>query len=340
MAVPTITSVSPSFGPPTGGHLLEVVGTGFRLPTVPPTTGPVPALPIPVRVIVGGVESARVVVASDTRLFVETPKRVLVESNGRPIDDPVAVDVVVENIDDDGVLIPGETVTSTDAYEYRRIDLSFDTPSDLSRLVDRLLDLFASEVLSNSMIDSHTDFDPVVSDGRQFTEVAKLPAVVLTGPQLAENSFFRRWVDPVVELAGDEFRQQRRPKYNDVTFDILAITNNDRELINLVTLIDTFMDNNKVIDLDGVSYEMDFTRGSEMSVIKQSNNQLNSNIRTAKGQLVIRGFNSFGFAGVTDHGTRAVGAKVADDVTLDSTEQIGTDLPASHGASMRSPGDC
>ena len=107
----------------------------------------------------------------------------------------------------------------------------------------------------------------------------------------------------------------RRPKYNDVVFDILAITNNELELVNLVALIDAFMDNNKVITLDGVDYEMDFVEGADMDVIKQSNQQLNSNIRTAKGEMVIRGFNMLGFAGVVDHGTVDVGAKLVDDVT-------------------------
>lgn len=339
MPVPTLTAVSPAFGPPTGGHLVELTGTNFRLPTPPAATGPVPPRPIPVRVTFDGIESPRVLVISDTRLMAETPKRLLVDGDGRPVTDPLAVDVVVENVDDDGVLIPTETVTLADGYEYRRIDLSFENPSDLSRMVDRLLDLFTSEVLPNTISDVNTDFDSSVGDDRDYTEVAELPAVVLTGPQLSENTFYRRWVDPVVELSGDEFREQRRPKYNDLTFDVLVITDNQRQLINLIALIDTFMDNNKFVDLDDVRYEMDFVPGSDMAVLKQSNNQLNSNIRTAKGQLLIRGFNMFGFAGVENHGTRDVGARVADDVTLGSTEQTSTDLPASHGAGLRSPGD-
>lgn len=339
MAIPTITSISPNTGPPTGAHLVEIIGTNFRLPTAPPATGIVPVAPTPVRVSFDGVVSSRVLVASDTRLFAETPKKILVQANGRPIEDPLAVDVLVENIDDLGVLIPTEEVTEVDGYTYARIDLSFDTPSDLSRLGDALIDLWRSEVLENTVFGQNTDFDSDTTDGMQFVDIASVPACILTGPRLAENLFFRRWDDEEVTTTGTEFKIVRRPKYNDVSFDILAITNNDRQLVNLIALIDAFMDNNKFLTFGGCPYEMDFVEGADMSVIKQSS-QLNSNIRTAKGELLIRGFNMSGFAGVTDHDTKDVGDALDDRVTLESTEQIGSDLPASHGASRRSPGEC
>ena len=338
MPIPTVTAVSPATGPPTGGHLIEITGTNFRPPTAPPATGVVPVRPASVRVFFDGVVSPRVLVASDSRIFAETPKRSFVDAEGRPTVSPAAVDVVVENIDDTGVLIPTETVTESAGYTYQQVDISFDNNSDLGRFVDTLIDLWRSEVLPNTVLGQNTDFDSSTGDGLQIVDVAELPAVVLTGPDMSENTFFRTHHGEEVTLVGNEFKIVRRSKSNDLQFSILAITNNDRQLLNLMALIDNFMDNNKFVLFDTVLYEMDFDVGSDMAVVKQANKQLNSNIRTAKGELVVLGFNMSGFAGVVDHDTVGVGAELADVVTLEGTEQVGSDLPPSHGAGRRSPG--
>ena len=62
MAVPTITTIAPSTGTPAGGQAVEITGTNFRLPSAPPATGPVAALPSPVEVLFDGVASPNVAV--------------------------------------------------------------------------------------------------------------------------------------------------------------------------------------------------------------------------------------------------------------------------------------
>lgn len=54
MTVPTITTVTPSAGPTGGRTLIHVVGTGFRLPDPPPSTGVVPVPGPTVRVDIDG----------------------------------------------------------------------------------------------------------------------------------------------------------------------------------------------------------------------------------------------------------------------------------------------
>src|SRR5262245_21793692 len=118
MADPTITSITPAAGPTRGKNLIEIIGTGFRVPDLPsPTNGPAEPAPPGVRVLFDASVSPRTLVASDTRLFVEVPTSPL--ENVAPMFAEGSVDVVVQNIDEDGLLIPGEEVTSTDGYAYR-----------------------------------------------------------------------------------------------------------------------------------------------------------------------------------------------------------------------------
>jgi hypothetical protein len=111
MAVPTITSVTPSTVW-TGGQLVVVTGTNLRLPPDPPVsaTGPLPD-PLPtVGVLVGSVEAKAVDVLSATMLSCNVPA-------ADPSPAPVAM--VVRNLDDAGVPIPGESATLAAAVTSR-----------------------------------------------------------------------------------------------------------------------------------------------------------------------------------------------------------------------------
>src|SRR5579862_273272 len=127
MAVPTVSAVAPS---PiwTGGQLVTITGSNFRLPTVPSYAldGPYPD-PLPtVAVTIGGVAAATVRVKDAGTLEVMAPAH-----------DPGAADVTVQNLDDSGTAIPGETVTAAGAVTYSRPALT-DTP-DFTRLVRQVV---------------------------------------------------------------------------------------------------------------------------------------------------------------------------------------------------------
>src|SRR3990167_7876709 len=139
MAIPTFTSITPATGPTGGRNLVTIVGTGFRTWPAPPALGPVPPPPAfgpapataaPVRVTFDGEAALSVAVVSSTTLkVVAPPYRGNSEaspthpSDGSPPLPLPATDVIITNVDDAGVAIPGEMVTAADAYLYARTAL-------------------------------------------------------------------------------------------------------------------------------------------------------------------------------------------------------------------------
>lgn len=91
MAVPTVTSISPSSGHAGGRAIVEMIGTGFQLEPDPdvsdPDTVPLPEPAPPVRVTFGSREAPEVRVWSSTRMWVLTPK-------GDPFDQATSWDSV------------------------------------------------------------------------------------------------------------------------------------------------------------------------------------------------------------------------------------------------------
>src|SRR5262249_54588382 len=126
MAVPSITSVTPSSGPTGGSLLVEIAGAGFRPPDPPPATGPVPASILTVRVVVGAQPARAVRVIAADRLSCVLPAA-----------DAGPVDVTVQNLDAAGAPIPGEETTLVGGFTFILERL---TPeSDLARLVRTLI---------------------------------------------------------------------------------------------------------------------------------------------------------------------------------------------------------
>src|SRR5262245_23027235 len=99
MAVPSISSITPSSGPTGGSLLVEIAGDGFRLPT----SSDVPS----VRMLIGGRAGRDVRVLAVDRLTCLAPAA-----------DAGSVDVTLQNLDADGVVVPGEEVTAAQAFTY------------------------------------------------------------------------------------------------------------------------------------------------------------------------------------------------------------------------------
>ncbi len=100
-----------------------------------------------------------------------------------PPSDPGSVSMVVANLDDAGVPIPGETATKLNAVTYARPDLSAE--DDGSRVERALQRLLKRQVLDNVLkLGISPDFGdaPFV-----VTEQASYPGLVLTGPRCRED---------------------------------------------------------------------------------------------------------------------------------------------------------
>jgi hypothetical protein len=287
MATPTITSIQPAHGPSSGQTLLMIAGTGMRLPPAPPANGPTAGgLPQTVAIRIGGMPATRVLVreAGGTIATCLTPPGT-----------PGPADILLQNLDGAGEPIAGEAVLLPSAFTYERPALA--TESSLTRLIRTLLRALKAQVIENVNLTVHTDFDASPEDGLHLAAVARLPALVLAGPELRQNRAYSMNQQPVRALRDAEgFAVHRVPYTVDVGFTLIGITDRTAELINLMNLCTLFLHKNKHLvmardpndpDAGHVAYEMDFAPGGQFQVRSQPNE---SNVRHFVGELVIRGF--------------------------------------------------
>lgn len=344
MPVPTVLTVSPTTGTPTGGQLVEITGTNFRLPTTPAAdVVPAPAAPPSVRVTFGGTASSRVDVISETRLLVNVPSRVLPYDINGVTDSSETVDIVVENIDDSGVLIPTETVTQASAYTYTRPGISYDADQfGITRLTETLVDMLRSQVLANTSIETAVDYDP--DSGTTRIDTQKLPQLVLTGPELEFNSFFtNRGSYEVSGLNPGELYRKRRHRVLNLSYEIIGVTDSLRELNNLIELAELVIDRNSSIQFECVvgsgefiPLELHWLR--DPSYERQDLTGLLSDLRVFRGTFELRGYPVTDFPGVDQDAIQEVGYEV-DVTTLEAPLQIGDNLPTTQGGPTRSPPD-
>lgn len=224
MATPILIRTSQDRGPTSGGDLVRLNGTdlGDR-----------------VAVWFGGAEAEvqRVVRISRTTAFVDvrTPAHV-----------PALVDVVVWNLDADGLPIAGERATLAQAYRYLRTPLT--TEATLTRIVRAMLQALKRDVLENTTITVSVDYQEPVDDDDGPAVVARVPSLVLSGPTLRENRFYRT-VEPKEQVVlgdhGPEIRKRRPPFTADLTFTITGTSASTVELLNLMSAVVTFISRNR-----------------------------------------------------------------------------------------------
>jgi len=244
MAVPTITSVTPSAGPAAGGDLVRVTGTDFAA-----------AVEVLFDGVLATVESLRDE-AGVSIADVRTPAH----ADG-------TVDVTVRNLDASGVPVPGEEATLAAAYRFLRARIAEE--SNLTRIVRELLQRLRREVLDATSISVSVDYADTAIEGVNVIALAQLPAVVLSGPRIDENRFFSSNVpheDAVAGSAGPELLRRRPPFTVDLEFTITGASNRTVELLNLMAAVATFLNRTRWLELlrdpddaakGGVRWEMD-----------------------------------------------------------------------------------
>ena len=279
MAVPTISTISPAVGPTRGLSLVEIVGTGFRLPTLPPpASGPSgPAVPT-VEVEFGDL-SPEVRVLTDTLLQCVTPG----SARG-------AVDVVLRNLDDNGDPIVGEEVTEAGGFTFKRPNLAIET--DLTRAVRAILELLRRDIIPEVVLTQHTEYDDATGDNLHLTAVPKLPAIILGGPTIPENRIFSLNGPQTLERNGKIF-QVRQPRTVDLVFDLVVVADHPIEFLSLETLVEDFFNTHKTLAVDRdpadlpkgkVSYELEMTGDMVNAQVPNL-----SNLHSATTEFEIRG---------------------------------------------------
>lgn len=318
MSPPSIINVSPSLGPTAGNLLVEIVGAGFQLPT--PELASATSTPTPTVGVLVGLRSAR-----DVRVFGADRLTCIV-----PASDAGSADVVVQNLDANGEPIPGGLAIARDAFTYVRQSLAVE--ADLTRLVRALLHELKRQVLDNVVLTVHTDFDADAGAELHLATIARLPALVLVGPELAEDRFFSLNQQPELAIGSGHFVQRRVPYTVDLGFTVIGVSDHTTGLLNLMAATQLFFHRNPYLELDRdpaapsagrVRYEMDIARDGDLRVTSQPNP---SNVRSFSGRLVVRGFDLEDLAGFPGEGVVA-GGTVAGDVAVQSPQPLERALP-------------
>lgn len=286
--------------------LVEIDGTNFRLPTVEATGKTTEKQAV--RVFFGTVEALRVSVVSSTLL------RVLI-----PIHDFGTVDVSVRNVTDAGADIAGESATLADGFTYVAPRITHEYESDLTRMVRTLIREIKRQVLPDRQetrdigdgegararlvqrvsLATHTDYDEETGTELRMAKLSELPGIVLRGPDLVENRFYSENENHDEESDGPagEVNTKRAARTCDLLFQVIGVTNNEAQSLNLMNAMTNFMRFNTTIamlaDPDDeskgmVEFELDFQQRGDFVTSPTVANE--SNIRTFEGRILIRGF--------------------------------------------------
>jgi hypothetical protein len=234
MAVPTVASIQPARGPASGQTLITITGASMRLPPPPPAGRPTTnGLPQTLEIRIGTLPATRVLVREDPAIPDGTSATCLT-----PAGTPGPADIIIQNLDGTGQPIAGETVRLAGVFTYERTALS--TESILTRLVRTLLRTLKAQVLENVNLTVHTDFDAAPENGAHLAAVARLPALVLAGPELRQSRAYSINQQPVRELR-DGLALHRVPYTVDVGFTLIGVTDRTAELLNLMSLCTLFL---------------------------------------------------------------------------------------------------
>lgn len=285
---PIVSPLTVTSGRTGGRYILEVQGSDFFVPDPPPASGPVPTPPPSVRVYFGSpdewVEAERVDVLSSELLHVLVPSH-----------DPGVVSLRVDNVNPDGTVSIGCSVVVQDAFEFKRPMLSGEVRTAeriLARVVRALRQMFVREVLENVLITIHTDFDDAPQDGLNTVEVAKMPSLLLIGPNLATNRFYSSNVPRQVET-NTGFHTLRPARTVDLNFNLVGLSEFKQEILNFSQEVAAFFERNPYLyvlrdpadpSLGRVRYELALTGDLETA-----GSPSDSNVRQFNTSCVIRG---------------------------------------------------
>ncbi len=281
MADPTISSISPNKGATGGQGLVEIHGTGFRLPPTPAlTNGETPAPPPSVRVFFGQEEARRVRIISEERLIVVTPAH----NKG-------VVTLEVRNVGDYGETL-GQVATMASAFTFIMPDLTKDTA--IVHIIRRLHSELARQVLPEVFTTQSVDWSDTPDSALRKVTSAKVPSVILAGPRLRENLNYRTNLLSQKQV-GTETYEFRPPRVVDLIFTLGAIAESMVNMLGLCQALTNFMTRNLWLEVPreqtdptraSVRYEIGFEPDGDMTV---STDPSKSDLKSCAGTISIKG---------------------------------------------------
>ena len=292
MAVPTFGSVTPSSMSSRGRSMVTISGTNFRVQDPVPATGYVGGeYPRPVTVSVGGEP------CEDVRVWSATTVTCIIPSwRGDPnaVNLPATADVVITNVDDDGVPIPTEAVTAPDAFTYFRDALTYESPSRLNLVTREVIFAFRRYVLKNTKMPPSTETFDATSGVLRLVQLADLPGLILMGPRLTESPLYTNRNRVHVDEGGGTFTRRRRHYVVDLEFELTGVSDRTDELLNLADLCTRFIHSVGVIEANidpggptpRRKYDVMWVPGQEPEVM---NNPSTNNLRTFEANFRVMG---------------------------------------------------
>ncbi|WP_338869402.1 IPT/TIG domain-containing protein [Myxococcus stipitatus] len=271
MAVPSLTSVTPSSGPTSGGDILRLTGVGF-------------AARVAVRV--GGLRAEVLTVRQESGASYADVRT--------PAHEAGLVNVELLNLSAEDSPVPGEVAVLPTAYRYLRPRVAAE--ANLTRLVRTLLRELKRQVVANVSASVSVDYDDTVEGGLNVIAMASLPSVVLSGPALRESRRYSTNVlhEDVVQGPSGAELVRRRPAYTvDLAFTLTVASERTAELFNLMAAVATFLNRNRWLVM--ARDAEDASRGTvrwEMDADGEVRTQLGSrdDVRAFTWGLVVRGF--------------------------------------------------
>lgn len=296
MAIPTISSVTPSVGPSGGEIVVEVAGTNFRLPDPPPATGPVPRPEFSTVEILFGTTSATRSAALSSVLAIAR----------LPIHDPGAFDVTIRNLDNDGDPIAGEEAIAAGAFTFERPQIAGGIESDgrIQNVVKRFVLELRRQIIEEVVHTWNVDWTDSPDDTVRETRIAKLPALLLIGPSGQLNRFFRSSAPRRIQES-EELVKLRLPALTmDLEFDVGVVSNHTGQALRLMELVAQFANRNPWLTCDRdpndpsqgeIRYELDLIDAPNLGKRPSE-----SNTRDATLSFVVRGVDVGLIPGVPD----------------------------------------
>ncbi len=228
MAVPTIISLDPDGGLTRGDNVIKINGTGFRVPPVPPATGHMGGeQQKTVSVKFEGQESTWAYAASDALVLAKVPEY---RGPHRGVTFPVALDVRLANLDDNGDEIAGENVTLGGAYAAGQPSLAAECY--FQRVVRAFQQVFKRHVHDKVFVTVSRDAASIPLDDERLK--AEAPALYLRGPRAPINRFDSSNMEDEVAYGATEWTRKRYPSTHDFEFTLTVVAKGSRHLYSLL----------------------------------------------------------------------------------------------------------
>lgn len=221
----TITSVNPTSGLTAGREFVLITGTGFNIAV-----------------------DAQGASRMEVKFGASVARRVRVRSTTvldclNPINDEGTYVVTLKNLD------TAEVATLPGAFTYRRPALTGSpVNSGLWCVQDALIRELRRQIIDEVVLTTQTDFDEQVGDELNIVKIAKLPSIVLIGPDVSGSGGpHARTEEPLEEAGGGTWKQRRPLDVVTLRYMLHGVDDHQVRLTNLLQVVIGFFRRNPVL---------------------------------------------------------------------------------------------